>query len=177
MIALKSLGYSMNTDNEDEIQEAYDWLVEQRNTVSPIYVTDEIIDNMLNENKDLGVMYSGDAAYVLSENDNLGYFEPEQGTNLWSDAMVIPKNAANPALANEFINYVLTYEASQDNTETVGYTSSNAEVFHDEASEGGMFYQNAAYIPRSGYEKDEVFHDNETIRKILSDLWIKVKAG
>ena len=177
MIALKSLGYSMNTDNEDEIQEAYDWLVEQRNTVSPIYVTDEIIDNMLNENKDLGVMYSGDAAYVLSENDNLGYFEPEQGTNLWSDAMVIPKNAANPALANEFINYVLTYEASQDNTETVGYTSSNAEVFRDEASEGGMFYQNEAYIPRSGYEKDEVFHDNETIRKILSDLWIKVKAG
>jgi spermidine/putrescine-binding protein len=177
MIALKALGYSMNTDDETQLNEAYEWLVEQRELVSPIYVTDEIIDNMLNENKDLGVIYSGDAAYILSENPNLGYYEPQQGTNIWSDAMVIPKNAANPELANEFINYVMTYEASQDNTETVGYTSANAEVFLDESSEGGMFYQNEAYIPRSNYEKDEVFEDNAVIRQLLSDLWIKVKAG
>lgn len=178
MIALKALGYSMNTESEDELMDAYDWLCEQREAVSPVYVTDEVIDNMLNENKDIGVMYSGDAAYVLSDNDNLGYYEPEQGTNIWSDAMVIPKNAANPDLANEFINYVLNYETSQDNTETVGYTTSNAQVLEDESSEGGMFYNNEAYIPRSGYELDEVFNDmSKDTRSLLSDLWIKVKAG
>lgn len=178
MVALKALGYSMNTDSEDEINEAFDWLCKQRDAVSPVYVTDEIIDNMLNEAKSMGVMYSGDAAYVLAENDNLGYYCPEQGTNIWSDAMVIPADAEEPELANEFINYVLTYDASLDNTETVGYTSSNAEVMEDEySSESGTYYQNEAYLPRSGFEKDEVFRDNETIRKVLSDLWIRVKAG
>lgn len=91
--------------------------------------------------------------------------------------MVIPKNAANPDLANEFINYVLEYESSYDNTETVGYTSSNKDVITDVTSEGGIYEGNEAYIPRSGYEKDEVFHDNEFLRKQLSELWIKVKAG
>ena len=90
--------------------------------------------------------------------------------------MVIPKNASNPELANLFINYVLTYDASMDNTETVGYTSSNAEVMADAYGEGGIYEGNEAYIPRSGYDKDEVFRDNEVLRKKLSELWIKVKA-
>lgn len=177
MVALKSLGYSMNTDSEEEIHEAYEWLCRQRNTMDPVYVTDEVIDAMLNENRSMAVMYNGDAAYIMSENDNLGYYMPKQGTNIWCDAMVIPKNAANPELANQFINYVMTYEASLDNTETVGYTSPNQEVFDEMTTEGGMFYQNEGYVPRVGYDKDETFCDNETIRKIMSDLWIKVKAG
>ncbi len=178
MIALKALGYSMNTDNKDEIEEAYQWLCEQRDRVNPVYVTDEIIDNMLNENKDIGYMYSGDAAYVISENDNLGYYEPAEGTNNWSDAMIIPKNASNPELANEFINYTLTYEAALGNTEYVGYASPNEEALTYESSEDGSFYGNEAYVPRSGYEKDEVFNNPvDEIRTLLSDLWIKVKAG
>lgn len=177
MMAFKALGYSMNTDNPDEINAAYEWLCNVNNTMKPVYVIDEIIDNMINGTKDIGVIYSGDAAYVLSENPDMGYYCPKQGTNIWSDAMVIPKNAANPDLANEFINYVLEYESSYDNTETVGYTSSNKDVITDVTSEGGIYEGNEAYIPRSGYEKDEVFHDNEFLRKQLSELWIKVKAG
>lgn len=176
MMALKALGYSMNTDNEDEINAAYEWLCNVNNTMKPVYVTDEIIDNMINGIKDIGIVYSGDAAYILSENPDMGYYCPDQGTNIWSDAMVIPKNASNPELANLFINYVLTYDASMDNTETVGYTSSNAEVMADAYGEGGIYEGNEAYIPRSGYDKDEVFRDNEVLRKKLSELWIKVKA-
>ncbi len=177
MVALKALGYSMNTEDEDEIQEAYDWLCNINNTMSPVYVTDEIIDNMINGTKDIGVVYSGDASYILAENEDMGFYLPSQGTNLWSDSMVIPKNAANPDLANEFINYVLTYDASLDNTETVGYTSSNAEVIEDVTATGGMYEGIESYIPRTGYELDEVFRDNEVLRKMLSELWIKVKAG
>lgn len=176
MTAFKALGYSMNTDSEAEIDAAYDWLCDVHNTMRPVYVTDEIIDNMINGVKDIGVVYSGDAAYILSENPELGYFCPDQGTNIWSDAMVIPANASNPDLANEFINFVLTYDSSYDNTETVGYTSSNAEVIADVTAPGGIYEGNEAYIPRSGFEKDEVFRDNEFLRKRLSELWIKVKA-
>ena len=176
MMALKALGYSMNTDNGDEINAAYEWLCNVNDTMQPVYVTDEIIDNMINGIKDIGIVYSGDAAYILSENPDMGYYCPDQGTNIWSDAMVIPKNASNPELANLFINYVLTYDASMDNTETVGYTSSNADVMADAYGEGGIYEGNEAYIPRSGYEKDEVFRDNEVLRKKLSELWIKVKA-
>lgn len=177
MMALKALGYSMNTDNQEEIDAAYEWLCNVNNTMKPVYVTDEIIDNMINGVKDMGVIYSGDAAYILSENPDMGFYMPNQGTNIWSDSMVIPKNAPNPDLANLFINYVLTYDASYDNTETVGYTSSNADVVADAIAEGGIYEGNEAYIPRSGYDKDEVFRDNEVLRKKLSELWIKVKAG
>ena len=86
---------------------------------------------------------------------------PKEGTNIFSDAMVIPANAANPLLAHEFINFVLTYDASYDNSATVGYTSSNQQVLDDMIRDGGEFAENPAYIPRSDYEKDEVFEDNE----------------
>ncbi len=177
MVALKALGYSMNTENEDEIEEAYQWLLELNSTMEPAYVTDEVIDAMAGGVKDLAVVYSGDAAYILSENEDMGYFTPNQGTNIWCDAMVIPENAENPALAHEFINYCLSYDAAYDNTVTVGYTSTNDEVKSDMASEGGDFYENEAYIPSSGYDLDEVFHDNQLLREKLSALWIKVKSA
>lgn len=177
MVALKALGYSMNTDNEDEINAAFEWLKSVNDTMEPAYVTDEVIDAMANENKDIAVVYSGDAAYILNENEDLGFVMPKEGTNIWSDAMVIPKNAENPKLAHEFMNYILTYDASYDNSITVGYSSSNKEVLEDLSAEDGEFYGNEAYLPREGYEKDEIFHDNEVLKKKLSDLWIKVKAA
>ncbi len=177
MVALKSLGYSMNTDDEKEINEAYEWLVELNNTMSPVYVTDEVIDNMANGLMDMAVVYSGDAAYILSENEDMSYCVPKEGTNIWVDSMVIPKNAENPKLAHEFINYILTYDASYDNTETVGYASTNGDVLSDMSGEGGDYENNEAYLPRSNYESDEVFNDNEFLRQKLSELWIKVKAS
>ena len=177
MTAFKALGYSMNTENEDEINAAYEWLCDVNAKMEPAYVTDEVIDSMANGNKDIAVVYSGDAAYILQENEDMGFCMPNEGTNLWSDAMVIPKNAENPELAHKFINYILTYEASEDNSLTVGYASTNKDVLADLSSEGGEFYGNEAYLPREGYEKDEIFHDNEVLKKRLSELWIKVKAG
>lgn len=177
MIALKALGYSMNTDKEEEIEAAYNWLKELNDTMEPVYVTDEVIDNMMNGSKDLAVVYSGDAATILAENEDMSYFMPNEGTNLWSDAMVIPANAENPKLAHEFINYVLSYDASYDNSETVGYASSNQQVLDDMTAAGGLYENNEAYLPRIGYEKDEVFQDNEILKQKLSELWIKVKAS
>lgn len=177
MVALKALGYSMNTSDADEIQAAYEWLLDMNNTMNPTYVTDEVIDGMANGNKDIAIVYSGDATYVQSENEDMSYWMPKEGTNLWYDAMVVPKNAQNPLLAQEFINYTLTYEAALGNSAYVGYSSPNEEVMLELSGEEGMYGAYEAYIPRSGYEKDEVFQDNPILKKKIAELWIKVKAS
>ena len=177
MMALKALGYSMNTSSEKELQEAYEWLVSCVQTMKPEIVTDEIIDNMAQGRKALGLIYSGDAAYVMAENEDMGYYLPESGTNLWSDAMVIPANAKNPELAHEFINFVSDYEGTYDNSSFVGYTSANQEVMDTLYGEGGEYEGIDAYMPRSGYPKDEVFEYNEDTRKTIANLWSKVKIA
>lgn len=177
MMALKALGYSMNTTSEDELNEAFNWLVQCVQTMDPEIVTDEIIDNMAQARKALGLIYSGDAAYVMSENENMGFYMPTSGTNLWSDAMVIPKNAKNPKLANEFIRYITSYDAAMDNSSYVGYTSPNKEVMEELGDKGGDYDGINAYTPRAGYDKDEVFQYDETTRKIIADLWSRVKVA
>lgn len=177
MMALKALGYSMNTTSQDELNAAYNWLIQCVQTMDPEIVTDEIIDNMAQARKALGVIYSGDAAYVMSENENMGFYMPKSGTNLWSDAMVIPKNAKNPKLANEFIRYITSYDAAMDNSSYVGYTSPNKEVMEELGGKGGDYDGINAYTPRAGYDKDEVFQYDETTRKIIADLWSRVKVS
>lgn len=177
MMALKALGYSMNTTSQDELNAAYNWLIQCVQTMDPEIVTDEIIDNMAQARKALGVIYSGDAAYVMSENENMGFYMPKSGTNLWSDAMVIPKNAKNPKLANEFIRYITSYDAAMDNSSYVGYTSPNKEVMEELGGKGGDYDGINAYTPRAGYDKDEVFQYDETTRKIIADLWSRVKVA
>ena len=177
MMALKALGYSMNTTNEKEIQDAYNWLVQCVETMDAEIVTDEIIDNMAQGRKALGIMYSGDATYVMEENENMGYYMPETGTNLWSDAMVIPKNAKNPELAHAFINYASDYEGAYDNSSYVGYTSANQEVMDYIYGEGGDYEGIEAYIPRIDNPEDEVFVYNEDTKKIMGDLWSRVKIA
>lgn len=177
MMALKALGYSMNTTSEDELNEAFNWLVQCVQTMDPEIVTDEIIDNMAQARKALGLIYSGDAAYVMSENENMGFYMPTSGTNLWSDAMVIPKNAKNPKIANEFVRYITSYDAAMDNSSYVGYTSPNKEVMEELGGKGGDYDGINAYTPRAGYDKDEVFQYDETTRKIIADLWSRVKVA
>ena len=177
MMALKALGYSMNTEDEAELQEAYEWLVRCVETMDTEIVTDEIIDNMAQGRKALGLIYSGDATYVMAENENMGYYMPESGTNLWSDAMVIPKNAQNPDLAHAFINFASDYDGAYDNSSYVGYTSANEEVMEVLSGEGGDYEGINAYIPRTDNENDEVFVYNEDTKKIISDLWSRVKIA
>lgn len=177
MVALKALGYSMNTDKEEELEAAYEWLLEVVSTMDPEIVTDEVIDAMINGNKDMAVVYSGDAAYILAQNEAMSYYLPKEGTNLWSDSMVIPQNARSPKLAHAYINYILEYENSMNNSRFVGYTSSNGEVLETLSGSGGEFETNEAYLPRMNYDYDEIFHYNSKTKKIISDFWTKVKIA
>lgn len=177
MMALKNLGYSMNTENEEELQDAYEWLVDCVETMEPEIVTDEIIDNMAQGRKALGLCYSGDATYIMSENEDMGFYLPQEGTNIWYDSMVIPKNAENVDLAYEFIDFISSYDYAYDNSSYVGYTSPNKAVAEALAGEGGDYEGINAYVPRVGYENDEVFFYNEETRKVIANMWSKVKIA
>ena len=176
MMGLKALGYSANTTSVDELNAAYNWLREMDKTIRPSYVTDEVIDGMIDGQKWMAVVYSGDAANIMLENEDMSYCTPKQGTNIAVDNMVIPATASNPEMANVFINYILDYENSKRISETIGYASSNAQVLEDLTGPDGVYEGNIAYIPRSGYELDEVYYDiPEDLRSTYSTMWIKVK--
>ncbi|MBO5176923.1 MAG: extracellular solute-binding protein [Lachnospiraceae bacterium] len=179
MMALKDLGYSMNTENEAELQEAYEWLVQCVTTMDPEIVTDEIIDNMAQGRKALGLCYSGDATYIMSENENMGFYMPEEGTNRWYDSMVIPTTAESYELAHEFMNFVNSYDMAYANSDWVGYTSPNLAVKEDLSSEEeeGSYAGINAYIPRTDHPLDEVFVFNEEVKKLMGNLWSKVKIA
>ena len=179
MMALKDLGYSMNTENEAELQEAYEWLVQCVTTMKPEIVTDEIIDNMAQGRKALGLCYSGDATYIMSENENMGFYMPEEGTNRWYDSMVIPTTAESYELAHEFMNFISSYDMAYANSDWVGYTSPNLEVKEDLSSEEeeGSYAGINAYIPRTDHPLDEVFVFNEEVKKLMGNLWSKVKIA
>lgn len=174
MVALKALGYSMNSNDRSELEAAYDWLVDMKKEMKPVYVDDVVIDAMEAGEKDIAVMYSGDATYVMSENDDLRYIEPYQGTNIWIDAMVIPKNSNNPELAHDFINFILEEENQKSISSEVGYTSPVKSVV-DSLGEDEFKGINA-YKPRVGYDKDEEFYYNAETKVILGDLWSKLVA-
>ena len=176
MVALKALGYSMNTEDMDEINEAYEWLCELHDTMNPAYVTDEVTDAMINNEKDIAVVYSGDAAYIISQNDNMAYYVPKEGTNVWSDGFVIPSNAKNSKLANEFINYMMSYDSAMDSSIEVGYTSANKKVVEELSSDGEVYSNNDAYIFDVSNPKNEVFKHNDTLKKVLSDMWVRIKV-
>ena len=175
MIALKALGYSMNTHNKKELQEAYQWLMKQSETMDPVYVGDDVMDNMISGNKDMAVVYSGDGAYIISENENMGFMVPEQGSNVWTDGMVITKYCDNTDLAHKFIDFFLQEDVAIQNTEYIGYDSavkSVYEYYRDEEYAG-----NPGCAPDTSNPKNEEFrYQEKEIKEYCAGLWTKVKS-
>ena len=175
MIALKALGYSLNTNNIEELDKAYEWLVEQNETMNPIYIGDEVIDSMISGNKSMAIVYSGDAAYIMSENENLAYFQPEEGTNMWIDAMVMTKDCTNTDLAHKFMDFMSEPENAAANSEAVGYSSAVKTAF--EKISKTVYADIDAYVPRSDNSNDEFFrYQDAEIKKYCAELWTKVKS-
>lgn len=174
MVALKALGYSMNATKEREINEAYQWLLEQREEMNPVYVGDESIDTMISGVKAMAIMYSGDAAAVMSENPNMGYYMPKEGTNVWFDGFVISKECKQTKLANEFINYMISDKVSYKNTVEVGYLTANVNAAAQAEKE--EFKDISAYGLRTG-PNDEVFaYQDNAVKEMYNSRWTKVKA-
>lgn len=174
MVALKALGYSMNTTIEREIDEAYRWLIDQRSEMDPVYVGDESIDTMISGVKAMAIMYSGDATTVMSENPNMEYYLPEEGTNVWFDGFVISKECKQTMLANQFINYMISDSNAYKNTVEVGYLTANVNAANKASKE--EFKGISAYEIRTN-AKDEVFsYQNNEVKEMYNSRWTKVKA-
>ena len=175
MIALKALGYSLNTSDRAELDRAYKWLVEQKERVNPIYMGDEVIDSMIAGNKAMAIVYSGDAAYIMSENENLGFYTPQSGTNLWIDGMVITNECKNDDLAYKWIDFMLEPQNASLNSETVGYSSPVEEAYKEISMT--VYADNEAYVPRQDNQNDEFFRYQEPeIKRYCAELWTKVKS-
>lgn len=174
MVALKALGYSMNTTIEKEISEAYQWLIDQRSEMDPVYVGDESIDTMISGVKAMAIMYSGDATTVMSENPNMGYYLPEEGTNVWFDGFVISKECKQTKLANQFINFMVSNQNAYKNTVEVGYLTANVNAAKKAADD--TYKGISAYEIRTA-QKDEVFsYQSNEVKEMYNSRWTKVKA-
>ena len=121
-IALKQLGYSYNTTDENQIKEAVDLLIQQKPLVQS-YVMDDIFEKMQSGSAAIGAYYYGDFLTMQEVNPDLAFCLPEEGTNLYVDAMCIPKNAENKENAEIFINYMCSTAAGLKNCEEIWYSS------------------------------------------------------
>ncbi|HLR92522.1 MAG TPA: ABC transporter substrate-binding protein [Atopostipes sp.] len=142
-LTLQNLGYSLNSKNPDELEEAAAKLAALAPNVKAI-VADEIKMYMIQEEAPLAVTFSGEAADMMWENENLHYVLPEEGSNLWFDNMVIPKTSENIDGAHAFISFMLRPENAALNAEYIGYSSPNQtaieEYIDEEVVSDEQFY-------------------------------------
>jgi len=173
MVALKKLGFSMNTKNPQEIEAAKQELIKQKPLVLG-YVGDEVINNMINSQASLAVVYSGDATAIMQENPNMAYAIPkEQGSNMWIDPVVITKNAAEKELAHAFINYLADPEVAKLNTEAVGYSTANSATLALLKNDDVEWVNWQSYNPTlTNYQNMEFFHTgSDEVLEMYNQAW------
>ena len=172
-VALKKLGYSMNTKNEEELEKAKNELIRQKPLVLA-YVVDEVRDKMLSGEASLSVAWSGDAMDVILNGETFDYVVPKEGSNFWIDSMVIPKNAKNPEAAHLFIEFMTRPENAAQNSEYIGYSTANAgamELLPEELRESPVAYPDDETIARC-----EIFRDPGEFISVYNRIWTEVIA-
>ncbi len=131
MTAQLLLGYSVNSDNDEEWVAALNKLLEQKEIVQG-YVMDEIFNKMENGSAAISAYYAGDFFTMYGDNEDLAFFYPKEGTNIYVDAMCIPTCSQNPELAERYINFMLSEDAAIANAEYICYASPNRLVYENE---------------------------------------------
>ncbi|MFA5524247.1 MAG: spermidine/putrescine ABC transporter substrate-binding protein [Tissierellales bacterium] len=172
-VALKKLGYSMNTRNISELEEAKAELIKQKPLLLA-YVGDEVKDMMIGEEAALAVVWSGDAVYMMEENEDLRYVVPKEGSNFWFDNMVIPNTSKNKEEAELFINFMSRPEIALKNTEYIGYSTTNAETM--KLLDEEIINNEVAYPSDEILDRCEVFLDLGEFIKEYDKIWTDVKS-
>lgn len=174
-VTLKYLGYSLNSTDLDELTEARDLLIKQKPLVQA-YVIDQVRDKMIGNEAAIGVIYSGEAIYTQKENPDLEYVIPKEGSNIWIDSWVIPKNAENKENAEKFINFLCRPEIALMNFEYITYSTPNTEarkMIEDEAIRNSEI----AFPDLSKYDNLETFQYLGTeADQTYGELWNQVKS-
>ncbi len=171
--ALKLLGYSLNTVDEKELDEAKALLLEQRPLVMA-YITDGAPDIMINEEADMALVWSGEAVSAMSENENLDFVIPKEGSNIWIDAMFVPSSTKNQELAEKFIDFLCTTDATLRNIDEVWYSTVHTEAIKQVDEE---LLENPAFnIPQEDIDKMEMFRDPQEFIELYTERWTEIMA-
>jgi spermidine/putrescine transport system substrate-binding protein len=131
---LRYLGYSYNTENVDEIKQAYDQLVSLKPTVAN-FITNGWEDQLASGDLQISMAYSADAIALIADNPNLQYVVPETGSSIWTDTMVIPKSAPNVDAAYEWLNFMLEPDNAAQTVERLKFATPNKAAFEQLADE------------------------------------------
>lgn len=174
-VTLKYLGYSLNSTDLDELTEAMNLLIVQKPLVQA-YVIDQVRDKMIGNEAAIGVIYSGEAIYTQNENPDLEYVIPKEGSNIWIDSWVIPKNAEHKENAEAFINFLCRPDIALMNFDYITYSTPNTaarELIEDEDIRNSKI----AFPDDSELEHCETFHYlGDEADAVYMDLWNKVKS-
>ena len=172
-LALKTLGYSMNTHDEDELAAAGEWLMAQRDSgVVAGYILDQARDMMVNNEAAMAVMYSGDALYAMDKNDKLTYVIPDEGSNIWVDGMCIPKVCQNKEAAECFINFMCRPDIAQKNMEYIYYSSPIKQVVENLSEE--ELASTAMNPTDEMVARCEYYVDISEVAYLYDDIWMDV---
>ncbi|MBQ6696899.1 MAG: ABC transporter substrate-binding protein [Lachnospiraceae bacterium] len=176
MVALKRDGYSMNSTNPDELEQAKNALIEQKPIVQA-YVVDQVRDKMIAGEAAIGVIYSGEAIYTQRENPDLEYVIPEEGTNVWIDGWVIPKNAENKENAEKFIDFMCRPDIALMNFDYITYSTPN-EAARELIEDEDIRNSEIAFPTLSDYNNLETFYYlGEEADELYGNLWKEVKSN
>ena len=171
--ALKILGYSMNTIDENELDEAKDLLLKQKPLVMA-YITDGAPDIMINEEADMALVWSGEAVSAMAENENLDFVIPKEGSNIWIDAMFVPATTKNQPLAEKFIDFLCTKEATLKNIDEVWYSTVHQEAINEVDEE--LLNNPAFNIPEDDIERMEMLRDPKEFMDMYTSRWTEIAA-
>ena len=176
-VTLKYLGYSLNTTEESEIEEAKQKLLEQKKSgVVQAYVVDEVRDKMIAGEAAIGVIYSGEALTCQNENPDLEYVIPKEGSNLWMDSWVIVKGAKNKENAEKFLDFLCRPEIMAMNFEYITYSipsTAGKELLDEEYQNSSIVFPaldsltDCEVFKYLGPEADEIY--NEKWKEVMSE--------
>ncbi len=175
-VALKKLGYSLNSTNEKEIKEAEELLLKQRKLVDPIYGVDNGTVMIPAGESDINMIWSGEGLNLQDEYPNLEYVVPKEGANFWIDSLCIPSNATNVEGAEKFINFVSDKESALRIADEIGYTTPNKEARLEQPEE--VRNNPNAYMTKEIMDRCEIYVDlPKDVKRLYDDAWVNIKSN
>ena len=175
-VALKKLGYSLNSTDPKEIEEAKELLLSQRELVDPIYGVDNGTVMIPAGESDINMIWSGEGLNLQDENPNLVYVVPKEGANFWIDSLCIPTNAKNIEGAEKFINFVSDKESALRIADEIGYTTPNKEARLEQPE--SVRNNPNAYMPKEIMDRCEIYVDlSKDVKRLYDDAWLEIKSN
>lgn len=171
--ALISCGYSLNSTDSGELHEAAAVLSAQKPLVLK-YTTDEVRDMMIGEKAAIGVIYSGEATICKSENENLQYVVPEEGSNVWLDCWCIPSTCKNKENAEKWIDFMCRPDIALMNFEYIYYSTPNTGAL-DLIEDKDILNNEALFPGNEVLSRCETFrYLGEEAEETYNNLWKQV---